>query len=253
MSETPAGFWRRRGGPPPDRYQQQAPRDPYAQALPPEQPAGYGEAPAPRQRWYRRGRPANYGGRPAAYPPADYPPAQAPPPASPSYQQVNVNGGGPGAYPQTWRSRLPNIAGPIGAILTVASGVLVLIATWLNWVAGVTGWGLMFRSFGTTGNFLFSWGPRTFLFSGFWSLLFGILIILGGLILFGDYNGSNLSFVAGIMGLLIAVTNIVIIYVNTGPLGQPGGGLWLFAIMSLLTAIFGATVVPRGGYYDAVP
>lgn len=183
-----------------------------------------------------------------------HPPGAGPPPP---YQQVNVAQpaqapypAGYVAYPGGWRRRIPNLAAPIASILIISSGALVLLGTFLDWIFGLSGWDLMFGGgFASGRNFLFSWGRGIF-FSGFWSLLFGVLIILGGVILLTDrVYGSDLTLVSGVVVLAISVVNIVMAYINTTAAVGPGAGLWLVAVFAFLAVIFGAVGIPRESYY----
>jgi len=155
-------------------------------------------------------------------------------------------------YVPAWRARLPHIVAPTGAMLVMAAAVLTLVATFLNWVQGSSGWNIMFRSFGTNGTFLFTWWSRGLLFSGFTSLLLGILVAAGAVMLFADRNGGNLVLACGIAGLLLALFDIVMVYANSlyFPAG-PGPGLWVFAGVSLATVVLGLTVVPAGAFGEA--
>jgi len=96
------------------------------------------------------------------------------------------------------------------------SGVLVIISTFFSWISGsgVTGWSMMSKGgFGSSQNFLFSTGGSRIVFSGFWSLLFGVLIVGGAVTLITGWGGANgLVLTAGILGLIISVLSIVMIY-----------------------------------------
>lgn len=172
-------------------------------------------------------------------------------PPEPGPQQV-VNVGSEPAGSYGWRSSIPNIASPVGAILLIVTGALVMISTFLSWVGPFTGWGLMYSGSvsGRTSNFLFTIVNPGIVFSGFWALLFGFLIILGGVMLLLRLNGSSLAMISAFLGLVIAVVNIVFIYINSSgfPSG-PGAGLWMFAIVCLIGILLGATVVPSEFYY----
>lgn len=221
-------------------------------------PERAGAPPGYQREGHEGATPTEEYGRPAEYDPARQP-VHAPPPAgpSPSYQQVNVSqpaappypGAYPG-YPVGWRRRLPNLAAPIASVLMIVSGAIVILGTFFNWIFSQSGWDLMFRGgFPSGRNFLFSWG-HGILFSGFWSLLFGVLIILGGVILLTDrVYGSDLVLVSSVIVLAISVVDIVMAYVNTSQAIGPGVGLWLVAVFAFLALIFGAVGVPSEAYY----
>ena len=108
----------------------------------------------------------------------------------------------------------------------------------------------MFSSgFGTTRNFLFSMGASKIVFTGFWSLLFGILVIAGAVTLMTGWGGANggLVLVGGILGLAISVVSIVMIYTVKPIALAPGVGLWLFAVFSLIAAVAGGVGGSQAG------
>jgi hypothetical protein len=146
-------------------------------------------------------------------------------------------------YVEPGRGRMPYPAAPIVGAVAGAAGVLVIISTFFSWISGsgVTGWSMMFRSgFGTSQNFLFSTGGSRIVFSGFWSLLFGVLIVAGAVTLITGWGGANgLVLTAGILGLIISVLSIVMIYTLKLQSLTPGAGLWMFAVFSLIAAVAG--------------
>jgi hypothetical protein len=94
--------------------------------------------------------------------------------------------------------------------------------------------------FGTSQNFLFSTGGSRIVFTGFWSLLFGVLIVAGAVTLITGWGGANgLVLTAGILGLIISVLSIVMIYTLKLQSLTPGAGLWMFAVFSLIAAVAG--------------
>jgi hypothetical protein len=146
-------------------------------------------------------------------------------------------------YVEPRSRRMPYPAAPIVGAVAGASGVLVIISTFFSWISGsgVTGWSMMFKSgFGTSQNFLFSTGGSRIVFSGFCSLLFGILIVAGAVTLITGWGGANgLVLTAGILGLIISVLSIVMIYTVKLQSLTPGAGLWMFAVFSLIAAVAG--------------
>ena len=148
-----------------------------------------------------------------------------------------------GQYVEPRRRYLPYPAAPIVGVVAGASGVLVIISTFFSWISGsgVTGWSMMSKGgFGTSQNFLFSTGGSRIVFTGFWSLLFGVLIVAGAVTLITGWGGANgLVLTAGILGLIISVLSIVMIYTVKLLSLTPGAGLWMFAVFSLIAAVAG--------------
>lgn len=149
----------------------------------------------------------------------------------------------PVEYVEPRRRRIPYPAAPIVGAVAGVSGVLVIISTFFSWISGsgVTGWSMMSKSgFGTSQNFLFSTGGSRIVFSGFWSLLFGVLIVAGAVTLITGWGGANgLVLTAGLLGLIISVLSIVMIYTVKLLSLTPGAGLWMFAVFSLIAAVAG--------------
>jgi hypothetical protein len=151
------------------------------------------------------------------------------------------------------RRYVPYPAAPIVGVLAGASGILMIISTFLAWISGsgMTGWSMMFSSgFGTTHNFLFSLGASQIIFTGFWSLLFGILVGAGAVTLVTGWGGANgLVLAGGILGLAISVVSIVMIYTLSSPITfAPGPGLWLFAVFSLVATVAGGVGTSQAGH-----
>ena len=155
-------------------------------------------------------------------------------------------------YVERRRRFLPYRAGPIVGVLAGASGILMIISTFLEWISrsGMTGWSMMFSSgFGTAQNFLFSTVASKIVFTGFWSLLFGILVIAGAVTLLTGWGGANgLVLTGGILGLAISVVSIVMIYNVKLIAFAPGPGLWLFAVFSLMAAVAGGVGTSQARY-----
>ena len=148
-----------------------------------------------------------------------------------------------GQYVEPRRRYLPYPAAPIVGAVAGVSGVLVIISTFFSWISGsgVTGWSMMSKGgFGSSQNFLFSTGGSRIVFSGFWSLLFGVLIVAGAVTLITGWGGANgLVLTAGVLGLIISVLSIVMIYTLKLQSLTPGAGLWMFAVFSLIAAVAG--------------
>src|SRR5665647_171954 len=166
-------------------------------------------------------------------------------------QRQTVVAAQPVEYVEPRRRYLPYPAARIVGAVAGASGVLVIISTFFSWISGsgVTGWSMMSRGgFGTSQNFLFSTGGSRIVFSGFWSLLFGVLVVAGAVTLVTGWGGANgLVLAGGILGLGISVVSIVMIYTVKPIALAPGVGLWLFAVFSLIAAVAGGVGASRAG------
>ncbi len=157
-------------------------------------------------------------------------------------------------YVEQRRRSMPYPAAPIIGVLAGASGIFMIISTFLTWISGsgMTGWSMMFSSgFGTMHNFLFSAGASKIFFTGFWSLLFGILVVAGAVTLVTGWGGANgLVLTGGILGLAMSVVSIVMVYTVKPIALAPGPGLWLFAIFSLIAAVAGGVGESQARYAD---
>jgi len=155
-------------------------------------------------------------------------------------------------YAEQRRRRMPYPAAPIIGVLAGASGIVMIISTFLVWISGsgMSGWRMMSSSgFGTTRNFLFSVGASRIIFTGFWSLLLGILVVAGAVTLVTGWGGANgLVLTAGILGLAFSVVSIVMIYTIKPIALAPGAGLWLFAVFSLIAAVAGGVGESQARY-----
>lgn len=138
---------------------------------------------------------------------------------------------------------------PIVGILTTVAGLVVFLMAWTPWVRGVTGWGLMTTS-GRSGNFLWRIEPgrNVLLFTGFWALLAGALLIIGGIaMIFRHKPGGGIATVGGLIGTLVGIANLVMVYrlgtaftLTTGFDNiSPSAGLWIFTIVSAVALVHG--------------
>ena len=170
------------------------------------------------------------------------------PPQQPVQQRVEVV---QQPYAERRRRRMPYPAAPIVGVLAGASGIAMIISTFLEWFSNtsVSGWSMMSSSgFGTTHNFLFSVGASKIIFTGFWSLLLGIIVVAGAVTLVTGWGGANgLVLVGGILGLAISVVSIVMIYTVKPIALAPGVGLWLFSVFSLIAAVAGGVGASQAG------
>jgi hypothetical protein len=138
---------------------------------------------------------------------------------------------------------------PFVGVLTVLAGLAVLASTFLAWLPFAsdifhsTGWTLLSNY--TGGNFLWQRGGGTIFFSGFWSLVAGGLILIGGAIMFANRRaGGLLAMIFGLAGAGVAAVNIYMIYAKLpfrfealSP--APSLGLWLFAGASFVAFVLG--------------
>ncbi len=146
---------------------------------------------------------------------------------------------------------------PIVGMLTAAAGVVIFLTTFMPWLRGLTGFDLMTRT-GFTGstaanNFLWRVPPgRSLLvFTGFWSMLIGVLMAVAGLIIiYRHRSGGSLATIFGAIGTAISVWTLVNIYIlrtgftlpgvtTVGGNVVPGVGIWIFAIISFVALIHG--------------
>jgi hypothetical protein len=115
------------------------------------------------------------------------------------------------------------------------------------------------------GNFLWRTGgtetPGALLFTGLWALLLGaVFISAGGMTLFRLRLGGAIALVAGVIGLCISITNIVmlvtkytnIIIASEGKIST-GFGPYLFVgstalglILGIVTTVVGLRLRPNG-------
>lgn len=166
---------------------------------------------------------------------------------------------GTGGYrqEQSWyKSYVRSTKSPVSGSVVVVSGVMMILSVFLPWIAGISGWKLMFSGqFGTSHNFLFSYSEGLFFFSGFLALLFGLLVTVGGVMrIAGWENGEVLILLSSIFSIIVVTVNIVMAYAKgVPPFSSPGGGVWLFAVFSLLAFIFGLVSWPAEEFIVSEP
>jgi hypothetical protein len=222
--------------------------------------------------------PPQAAGGPAQYPAQAAPPPQQYAPQAPyaqptmqipgapvpgTYQQP-AYGQGPYApqppvgYPQGPYSQMQPYTQPYAAarrgstllgILTMIAGGAVVGSTFLAWLtasfsgfgsASLSGLKIMTGGLSGTGssiNFVLT-GDGIF-FTGFFALLLGTLMMIGGIImLFRRRIGGALAFIFAIAAAGMAAVNIAMLYAKI-PGAAPGVGLWLFGGASLAALVFG--------------
>lgn len=218
---------------------------------------------------------------PTAQPPGQY--APQPPYAQPTmqirsspapgtYQQPAYGQGPyapapPGGYPQGPYQQMQPYAQQFPAarrgsavlgLLTMIAGGAVVGSTFLAWLtasfsgfgsASLSGLKIMTGGLSGTGSSfnLVLTGDGIF-FTGFFALLLGTLILIGGIImLFRRRIGGALAFIFAIAAAGMAAVNIAMLYAKI-PGAAPGLGLWLFGGASLAALVFGFVgLVSSGG------
>jgi hypothetical protein len=138
---------------------------------------------------------------------------------------------------------------PVVGILTLLAGIAVFLMAWVPWVRGVTGYSLMVTS-GRAGNILWRIEPgrNILLFTGFWALLAGVLLIAGGAaMIFRHRVGGVIALLGGLIGALTGTVTLIMIYrlgntlsLTTGA-GDivPHAGIWAFTIVAFLAFVSG--------------
>lgn len=190
-------------------------------------------------------------GMPYQYPRMPYPqpgqPYQQPSGYPPGYQQAGTPApqGYAAAYPQ--EAVRPGGSVLLG-ILTMLAGAVVVGSTFLEWAtsplgAGVniTGWFVMQGGFELTGGgFTVVLSEQgTVFFTGFFSLLLGALVLVGGVVtLIRRRPGGVLTLVFAIAASVVSAVDITMIFAKMEG-SSPGVGLYLFAGAALVALVLG--------------
>ena len=122
----------------------------------------------------------------------------------------------------------------------VALGVLIVITTFLHWLHFMgfqlgSGWNAMMHGSSGNGFSIFIHGEGVLFFTGFWSILVGLAVITGGVMLFMRYTaGSWVARIAGGAGVICSAMTIITIVTHSL---SAGAGLWLFNLASLAALI----------------
>lgn len=121
-----------------------------------------------------------------------------------------------------------------------ALGLLTIITTFLPWLTVMgfnlgSGWNAMLHGSSNGGFSFLIRGEGVLFFTGFWSILIGLAIIVGAVMLFMRYTaGVWVARIAGFLGVLFSVLTTMTVSFN----GMTAGiGLWLFNIFSLAAVI----------------
>jgi hypothetical protein len=115
-------------------------------------------------------------------------------------------------------------------IISALAAVLVFVSTFLPWISsgGVSHSGSNLMTSASKGFLLIRWGWGGILFTGFFSLLIGALMIIPViLLLLEKRSGASWAIALGVLGFFIALVNIIMVYATyTGQ--NAAAGLWLF-------------------------
>lgn len=127
---------------------------------------------------------------------------------------------------------------------SLAAGVLIIATTFLPWISGAfevvgspSGWTFMTKNgeMALGGNFIWIKIPGFLYFSGLWSILAGLGIIAGAvMLLMGVPHGRLVAGIAAVIGVGASTVNIIMTYnyqLSTGI------GIWIFALMSVASVI----------------
>jgi len=123
---------------------------------------------------------------------------------------------------------------------TAGLGLLIIVSTFLPWLSFMglhvgSGWNAMLHGSSSNGFSLFIHGEGVIFFTGFWSILIGIAVITGAVLLYTRNTvGSWVAEIAGGLGVLFSVLSILTVVTHSL---SAGVGLWLFGLLSLATAI----------------
>ena len=121
----------------------------------------------------------------------------------------------------------------------MVSGLVVILSTFLTWVSSdgfefvvsvnPTGWAFLTKGGSVGGNFAWIRAEGILYFSGLWSILAGLGIIAGAVMLLVGYRqGGRVAGVAAIVGVFAAAINLVMTFKL-----ENGIGIWLFLLFSI--------------------
>lgn len=167
------------------------------------------------------------------------PPVQ--PPNRPGYQQQQYRRRVPRQPKGTGGMEPETVTTILGAIVALGA-VVVFISTFLPWfkVGGVSDTGVQLMTLEGEGFFMIKWGWGGILFTGFFSLLIGTLMIIPVIALFlNKRSGASWSIVTGVFGFFISLVNIIMVY-STYENGGVGVGLWLMLVFSIAVLVCGS-------------
>ncbi len=179
-------------------------------------------------------------------PPGGY---QAPPPVSDYLQQQSHTyrkTGAPVPAPVSRRSAGRKDFFIVATAASAVGGIVALVSTFLPWIgaafldsvgANPSGWTLMLNASKAGGNFLFLNAPGIFLFTGLWSLLAGLVILAGTVMLVMGYSqGGHVAGAGGIIGVAAGAVNLIMLYKLDAGVGT---GVWILLLFSIMAVIGG--------------
>lgn len=145
-------------------------------------------------------------------------------------------------------SRSDNARVVLGLTLAaMTSGLIVILSTFLTWVsssgfefvvsANPTGWSFLTKGGSVGGNFAWIRAEGILYFSGLWSILAGLGIIAGAvMLLLGYKQGGRVAGIAGIVGVGTAALNLAMTFKLQNGIGI---GIWLFLLFSIVAVVCG--------------
>ncbi|MHB8895578.1 MAG: hypothetical protein ACYC99_10435, partial [Candidatus Geothermincolia bacterium] len=125
---------------------------------------------------------------------------------------------------------------------TLAMGFLIIVTTFLPWMTtGIaywskpSGWTFLAKGGAMGGNFIWLKIPGFLYFSGLWSILAGLAVGAGAVMLLkGLPQGRLVAGIGAVVGVGAATVNIVMTYNYQAGVGI---GLWFFGIFSILAVV----------------
>jgi hypothetical protein len=159
----------------------------------------------------------------------------------PRYTGPSAMPGAPSPAAASRRARNAQLAAIFGWC-TFGAGILVMLTTFLPWLSGglgymnkPSGWTLMTKGSQVGGNFIWIKIPGLLYFSGLWSILAGLAIAAGAVMLTrGIVAGRLVAGIGAIVGVGAATVNVVMTY--NYQLGVAYGG-WLFLLFCVLAVV----------------
>ena len=159
---------------------------------------------------------------------------QGPPPVQTQYGYRPV-------VPQQGRGAGSGMVTTILGIVVALGMVMVFVSAFLPWVtsAGASTSGVSLMTMQGEGFFMVRWGWGGMLFTGFFSLVIGALMIIPAiLLLLNKRGGSSWAIVTGVFGFFMALVNVIMVYA-TYDNGSVGAGLWLMLTFSIVVLVCG--------------
>ena len=149
--------------------------------------------------------------------------------------------GYPPAVPQQGKGAGSRMVMTIVGIVVALGMVMVFVSTFLPWVTSpggsISGTNLMTMQ--GEGFFMIRWGWGGMLFTGFFSLVIGALMIIPAiLLLLNNRGGASWSIVTGVFGFFMALVNVIMVFA-TYDNGSVGAGLWLMLAFSIVVLACG--------------